>query len=79
MLAGPHVVARQGDRRLLLLHHDGRLYRAAVKATTDGSENYLLSFHRTTKEKARNALRGVQILSGNLEVLPDGGEADDDE
>ena len=76
VLAGPHVVARQDDRRLLLFHHDGQLYRAALKATADGSENYLLSFHRTTKEKARKALRNLPILSGDLDALPDDADAD---
>jgi Phage Mu protein F like protein len=71
LLAAPALVAGKGDRRVMILHHDRRLYRAVVKATTDGSENYLLSYHRTTKEKAVRALRGLPIVSGDLDALPD--------
>ena len=70
-LARPDIVARQGERRVLFFHHAGQLYRGALKTTGDGPANYLLSFHRTTKEKAAKALRGTQVLPGDLAALPD--------
>lgn len=76
-LARPDIVARQGERRVLFFHYAGQLYRGALKTTGDGTENYLLSFHRTTKEKAAKALRGMQILSGDLAALPDDESAGD--
>ncbi|KAB8123088.1 hypothetical protein D3W54_01325 [Komagataeibacter medellinensis] len=67
VLANPTVVARQADRRILLFHWMGRLYRAAIKTTLDGSENYVMSFHRTNPEAARKALLKLPILHGRIE------------
>ncbi|MCE2563766.1 phage minor head protein [Komagataeibacter sp. FNDCF1] len=67
VLANPTVVARQADRRILLFHWMGRLYRAAIKTTLDGSENYVMSFHRTNPEAAHKALLKLDILHGRIE------------
>ncbi|MBM9400371.1 hypothetical protein JUN65_02025 [Gluconacetobacter azotocaptans] len=75
MLAHPTVVARQDDRRLLLFRWAGRLYRAVLKATGDGRETYLVSFHRTSAGAARRALRKMTLLRGALDDLDgNGGE-----
>jgi hypothetical protein len=44
-------VYRQGDVKLIYLFSDGQVYRAALKRTKDGSENYFLSLFETTDKK----------------------------
>ena len=72
LLAKPDVVVRQSARRVMLLRQAGPLlYRGALKTTGNGAENYLLSLHRTTKQKVLRTLRDPEILSGTLDALPD--------
>ncbi|GAB6968389.1 hypothetical protein JCM25156A_24270 [Komagataeibacter kakiaceti JCM 25156] len=56
---------------MLLYPSGGRLYRAVVKTTQDGSENYLLSFHRYTKKKALRAVRKLPPIFGDMADIPD--------
>ncbi|GAA3682322.1 MULTISPECIES: phage head morphogenesis protein [Acetobacter] len=78
-LAQPDIVARQGEKRVLFFHQAGYIYRGALKTTGDGAENYLLSFHRTTKEKATKALRDLPILSGSLDALSEADTVPDED
>lgn len=48
---------RQKTKRYVLLHKDGKLYRAAIKTTQDESEVYLLSLFSTTEELADIQIR----------------------
>ena len=45
------LVVAQGDQRLVFFHREGRIYKAVVKATQDGKELYLVTFHRTDDER----------------------------
>lgn len=45
-------VYRQGEERLVLLKRDGKLYRAALKRTKDGQENFFLTLFTTTDDLA---------------------------
>lgn len=61
--AAPDAVYRQGDTRLLLLKAtDGRQRVAAIKATADGRELYLLSY------RFANARTIAQLIAGKTEV-----------
>jgi len=68
-LANSDIVASQGGGRVLLFRHVGRWYRLALKATKDGRENYLVSFHRTKAGPARRILAKLRLLKGNLDDL----------
>ncbi len=50
-------VYQQGDNRLVYLMKKNRLYRAALKRTKDGRENYYLTLFETTEEKAQKEVR----------------------
>ncbi|KAB8123994.1 hypothetical protein D3W54_07025 [Komagataeibacter medellinensis] len=79
VLSHPTVSAHSRQRHVMLLSHAGHLYRAVVKVTGDGEENFLQSFHRTTAEKARSALSKMQIFSGSLDDLEaDAGDGEND-
>jgi len=69
ILAAPHIVAQDGDRRVVFFRRNGRDYRAALKTTQDGSETYLVSFHRTEAAAMRRALKRMTILDGSVEDL----------
>ena len=44
-------IFRQTDERIVFFKKDGRRFRAAVKTTRDGSENYLVHLQEITKER----------------------------
>lgn len=46
-------VYKQGDTRLVYLQEGNKLYRAALKRTKDGSENYFLTLFETTNAMAK--------------------------
>ena len=49
---------RTDDRRMVgFVEADGRLWRAAIKSTDDGSETYLATLHRARKRDLRSAER----------------------
>lgn len=48
---------KQGAERLIFLHLNGRLYRAALKRTRDKSENYWLTLFTTSDKQARWQVR----------------------
>lgn len=50
-------VYRQKEGRLIFLHLDGKLYRAAVKTTASKEENFFLTLFETTEEKALPEVR----------------------
>lgn len=50
-------VYQQGDDRLVYLARDGVLYRAALKRTQSGMENYFLTLFRTDDDKANREVR----------------------
>lgn len=47
----------QGDQRIILLSLNGKLYRASIKVTKDGSRNYFLTLFTTTDEAADRQVR----------------------
>jgi len=47
----------QGNTRLVYLQHGKRFYRAALKRTKDGDENYFLTLFETTDAKAKEEIR----------------------
>ncbi len=47
----------QGNSRLIFLQDGDRYYRAAIKRTRDGSENYFLTLFETTEERAMRQIR----------------------
>lgn len=47
----------QGESRIIYLRRKGKLYRAALKRTKDGSDNYFLTLFETTDKAAQ---RGVK-------------------
>jgi len=69
ILGAPHIIAQDGDRRVVFFRRDGRDYRAAIKTTGDGAENYLVSFHRTDLDRMRRALKRMEIVRGSLDDL----------
>lgn len=46
-------VYQLGDQRLIYLSRQGRLYRAGLKTTRDGRENYFLTLFETTTARAK--------------------------
>lgn len=78
VLRTPDLVVQSRGRHVLMLAHQGRLYRAIVKATQDGAELYLQSYHRTDPIKARSAARGRQIVLGDTGILEDADGNEDD-
>jgi hypothetical protein len=50
-------IYRSGDERLIYLMRDEKLYRAALKRTKDGSENYFLTLFETTDKVAERNVR----------------------
>lgn len=51
---------RQSDRRMIFLYQeDGRWWRAALKSTADGSETYVLSFHRISADEVERLARSM--------------------
>lgn len=50
-------VYKQKEKRFVLLHMDGKLYRAAIKITQDEKETYFLSLFTTTEELADIQIR----------------------
>lgn len=69
ILAHASIVAIESKTHVMLLRRDAHWYRATVKFTQDGSEAYLMSFHRMTSGKAKRALKKCQIIKGSLEEL----------
>ncbi|GBQ15227.1 hypothetical protein CFR78_04265 [Komagataeibacter rhaeticus] len=69
VLANPAVVAASRARHVMLLSHAGRLYRAIVKVTGDGKENWLQSFHRTNAVEGRRAIAKLLLISGSMDDL----------
>ena len=56
---------RDGDRWVTgFAEVEGRLWRAVVKATRNGSEIYAVSLHRATEHKLRSAQRRLDRLGG---------------
>ena len=58
----PDIIARgeiyqQGELKLIYLWDDGTLYRAAVKTTADGRENYLVSLFKMSDKNADRDVR----------------------
>lgn len=47
----------QGNTRMILLYRKGKLYRAALKRTKDGKENFYLTLFETSEEKATREIR----------------------
>ncbi|MFZ6748525.1 phage minor head protein [Undibacterium sp. Ren11W] len=50
-------VYQQGDARLVFLAEDGVLYRAALKRTKDGGENYFLTLFKSNDDNAGRQVR----------------------
>lgn len=50
-------VYQQGDERLIFLRAGDKLYRAAVKVTKDGTQNYFLSLFKTSDTLAAQQVR----------------------
>jgi hypothetical protein len=50
-------VYQQSDERLIYLQQGEKLYRAALKKTKDGTENYFLTLFTTSEEKAEIEVR----------------------
>ena len=49
---------RTDDRRMVgFVEADGRLWRASIKSTDDGSETYLATLHRARERDLRSAER----------------------
>lgn len=74
VLGLPDVVARQSDTHILLFRSLKAIYRAVIKRTRDGGENYLVSFHRTRPHAVQQALAKAEILRGAIDDLTDAGE-----
>jgi hypothetical protein len=50
-------VITQGDLKLIFFMKQGKLYKAVVKATADGAENYLVTFFITDSKEMERALK----------------------
>ena len=60
---GGELFAEHGTRAIGFLEEDGRLWRAVVKATEDGSETYIATFHKAHPwniAAARRRLKRIQ-------------------
>lgn len=76
LLRDPALVVHSRKNHVLMLGRADRLYRAVIKTTADGAENYLQSFHRTNMKDAARSVAGAQIISGSLEALEENGGDD---
>jgi hypothetical protein len=50
-------VIQAGDAKAVFFHQDGRLYKAVVKTTQTGGENFVDSFHRASEGQIRRELK----------------------
>ncbi len=56
------LFAEHGTRAIGFLEEDGRLWRAVVKATKDGSEAYLSSLHKARRRDLNTARRRMKKI-----------------
>ena len=55
-------VIREKDARLYFFQRQGHLYMAAIKATEDKAENYLVTFFRVRSEHMRRKQRRGELI-----------------
>lgn len=64
-------VIQESGQNLIFYHAGGKLYKAVVKATRDGSELYLTTFFRTQEPlRSRDKKRGPVLRAENNKGIP---------
>jgi hypothetical protein len=61
------AIYRQDEERLVYFRHGEYIYRAAVKATLDRRENYLVHFQRLPKRNYRNQIKAYEQLREEMD------------
>ena len=62
LLDGGELFVKDDRRAYAFLEEDGRLWRAVVKVTEDGSETFLVTYHRAQHYDLPAARRTMKVL-----------------
>jgi len=62
IIDGADIITQEGDKYLIFIDIDGRIYHAVVKATRDRKELYLVSLRSSNKEDVKRILRRAKVV-----------------